>query len=59
MAELFYEYEAAANITVDSRPDGTRLVSLSDTQAPFQDEPLLEAVDQFIKDRRIKFNLDK
>lgn len=50
MAALFYDYESTPNVVVDSRPDGTRLVSLSDTQYPFVDEPLLSAVHEFIKD---------
>ncbi len=50
MAELFYGYESSPNVVVSSRPEGTRLVSISDTQYPFVDEPLLAAVNEFIKD---------
>lgn len=50
MASLFYEYESLPSVTVSSRPDGTRLVAISDTQYPFVDQPLLEAVNRFISD---------
>ena len=50
MDKLFRYYKAKTNITVDSAPDGTRLLSLSDTQFPFVDEPLLDAVYQFVQD---------
>lgn len=50
MARLFYEYESVPNIVISKRPDGAKLVSLSDMQAPFVDEPLLEAVERFMAD---------
>lgn len=50
MEKLFRYYKSKQNIVVDDRPDGTRVVSLSDLQLPFVDEPLLEAVYTFIED---------
>ena len=50
MAKLFRYYQSKENITITERPEGTRLVSLSDTQLPFVDQPLLEAVYTFVED---------
>ena len=50
MARLFRNYQARDSITIDKRPDGTRLVILSDAQIPFIDEPLLAAVLRFVDD---------
>lgn len=50
MERLFHNYKAKANIDITERPEGTRLVSLSDLQLPFVDEPLLDAVVAFIAD---------
>ena len=50
MDSLFYDYESTPSIVVSERPEGTRLVSLSDTQYPFTDLPLLAAVEKFMRD---------
>lgn len=50
MDKLFRYYQAKDNITISERPEGTRLVSLSDLQLPFVDRPLLEAVYTFVED---------
>lgn len=50
MERLFRYYKAKSNIVIDERPEGTRLVSLSDLQLPFVDEPLLDTVIEFISD---------
>lgn len=50
MDKLFRYYKGKDNITVSERPEGTRLVSLSDLQLPFVDEPLLAAVLSFVED---------
>ena len=47
MEELFRYYESGESITITDRPNGSRLLVLSDTQFPFVDEPLLEAVHTF------------
>lgn len=44
------EPQSTGNIVVRERPDGAKLVSLSDTQFPFADEPLIEAVERFMRD---------
>jgi hypothetical protein len=50
MQRLFHDYTAKESITITDRPEGTRLLALSDTQFPFVDEPLLEAVYTFVQD---------
>jgi uncharacterized C2H2 Zn-finger protein len=50
MEKLFRYYKAKNNIEITDRPDGTRLVSFSDLQLPFVDEPLLDAVVEFVSD---------
>jgi hypothetical protein len=50
MEKLFRYYEEQHSIVIDERPEGSRLVILSDLQLPFVDEPLLRAVNRFIKD---------
>ena len=50
MEKLFRYYKSKENITIDSRPEGTRVVSLSDFQLPFIDEPLTDAIVEFISD---------
>jgi hypothetical protein len=50
MARLFKNYQARDSISIDKRPDGTRLVILSDAQIPFIDEPLFVAVLRFVAD---------
>ncbi len=50
MDKLFRYYKARSNVRVTQRPEGTRLVSLSDFQFPFVDEPLLQAIYTFIED---------
>jgi hypothetical protein len=50
MAKLFRYYKTKENIHITDRPEGTRVVSLSDTQFPFVDEPLLDAVIDFVSD---------
>jgi hypothetical protein len=42
--------QSTGTITSQARPDGARLISLSDTQYPFADEPLVEAVERFMRD---------
>lgn len=49
MEKLFSYYQDRDSIAISKRPDGTRLVAISDTQFPFVDEPLLEAVNGFIQ----------
>lgn len=49
------EPESTGNISVRGCPDGTRLISLSDTQYPFADEPLIEAVERFMADWQPNF----
>lgn len=50
MVRLIRGYDAKPSLSVDKRPDGTRLMIISDTQLPFVDEPLLRAVLQFTAD---------
>lgn len=45
-----FDERPSGNIVINDRPDGTRLLSLSDTQFPFADEALIEAVERFMKD---------
>ena len=47
---LFYDHEPSHNIGIYSRREGTKVVSLSDTQYPFVDEPLVAAVERFMSD---------
>ena len=50
MERLFRYYKERDNITISDRPDGSRLLIISDIQFPFADEPLLKAVNRFIAD---------
>lgn len=50
MQRLFHNYTSRESISITERPEGTRLLALSDTQFPFVDEPLLEAVYTFVQD---------
>ena len=50
MEGLFRYYESGESIDVLDRPDGSRVLVMSDTQFPFVDEPLLEAVHTFAAD---------
>ena len=50
MASLFYDYESTPNIEIHSRREGDKLISISDTQFPFVDQPLLDAVHRFMSD---------
>ena len=52
MARLFKNYKERQSIEVSGRPDGTRLMVISDAQIPFIDEPLWKAVMNFMGDFR-------
>jgi len=50
MAQLIRGYEAGPSLSIDSRPDGSRLMVVSDFQIPFIDIPLARAVLAFAED---------
>lgn len=50
MERLYRYYEARPSIKITDRPDGTRVLVLSDTQFPFVDESYLEAIHRFSRD---------
>lgn len=50
MARLFKNYQSRNSITIADRPEGSRLVVLSDTQVPFVDEALWRTVLKFVGD---------
>ena len=50
MERLYRYYEARPSIEINDRPDGTRLLVMSDTQIPFVDQPFLDAVMRFSRD---------
>lgn len=52
MNRLFKNYQARDSIDITDRPDGTRLMIVSDAQIPFIDEPVWKAVLQFMGDFR-------
>lgn len=49
MERLYRYYKAQDNITIDSVPDGTTVVVVSDLQYPFLDEPWWNTMERFIR----------
>jgi predicted phosphodiesterase len=49
MERIFQHPEGRANLSVPEAADGTTIVSLSDMQYPFVDEPMMAAVEVFLR----------